>query len=307
MHVLVIHNLISGFGEGTIYDFIRNYIEDGDSITIRAFEGKTPFKTLLADAQDYDFVVACGGDGTIASVSYELRNTKIPILPFPAGTANLLALNLLTPNEPHALCKIADEALTLEFDLGEIETDDKRLGFTLMAGCGYDELIMRHASKNKRLLGPMAYFEAAFSNPTPQVSDLTLTIDGQEIKSSGIGVLATNFSKIQFDLMVSEDNLPRDGLLDVVILKTKTALELIPTLFAKAVDHSGELAKKIGSLEVYRGREVRIEADPPMLMEYDGEATTISTPFTARCLPEAARFIVSDECIRHFEERGSES
>lgn len=303
MKVLVIHNIGSGHGAGAIYDFIRSYAEDGDTITLRTFNGSTPFSKLLEDAPDYDFVVASGGDGTIAAVTYELRYSDIPILPFPSGTANLLAMNLSSPNEPHALCKVADQAQTMYFDLGEIETADGSVGFTIMAGCGYDEIIMRLASQHKQVLGPIAYFHAAFTNPVPPHSRFTLTIDGKRIESAGIGVVFTNFSRIQFDLMVSDQNLPQDGLLDIVIIKTNTALELLPTLFAKAVDHSGNLANKIGSLEVYRGREVTIEADPEMFMEYDGEPTRMHTPFTVRCLPQAARYIVSEECIHYFSDK----
>ena len=300
MKLLVIHNLNSGFGEGAIYDFIRAYAVGGDSVTVRYFDGSTSFADLLVDAAQFDFVVACGGDGTISSISYELRNTSIPILPFPAGTANLLALNLLTPNEPHALAKIVDQGNVLDFDLGEIDAQDQSLGFSIMAGCGYDELIMREASTKKRLLGPMAYFEAAFANPNPQVSQFSLVVDGVPYESSGIGVVFVNFAKIQFDLMVADKNLPRDGMIDVVVLKTKSALELLPTVLAKAVDHSGGLAKKLGGLEMYRGREIQIDAHPAMMVEYDGEPTRLSTPFTVRCLQGAVRYIVSEECLELF-------
>lgn len=301
LKVLVIHNLRSGLRNGAIYDFIRMYAEDGDSFTVRTFAEKTPLASLLEDAADYDFVVASGGDGTISSVSYELRYTDIPILPFPSGTANLLAMNLFEPNEPHALCKVTDEALTLNFDIGELETDTGiKRGFSMMAGCGYDELIMRTATQHKRLLGDVAYFEAAFQNPTPQVSQFTLTIDGSTITSTGIGVIVANFSKMQFDLMVSDENLPRDGMLDVVILKTENAFQLLPVVMAKVFDHSGSLAKKVGGLELYRGKEIRIEADPKMLIQYDGEPTELETPLTIRCLPQATRFVVSQECLDHF-------
>ena len=302
MKVLVIHNIGSGHGAGAIYDFIRSYAEDGDTITLRTFNGRTPFSELLEDANEYDFVVASGGDGTIAAVTYTLRYTDIPILPFPSGTANLLAMNLSSPNEPHALCKVADQGQTMYFDLGEIETEQGSVGFTIMAGCGYDELIMRLASQHKQVLGPIAYFHAAFTNPVPPHSKFTLTVDGKRIESAGIGVVFTNFSRIQFDVMVSDMNLPQDGLLDIVIIKTNTALELLPTFLAKAIDHSGNLASKIGNLEVYRGREVTIEATPEMYMEYDGEPTRMHTPFTVRCLPKAARYVVSEECIQYFKD-----
>ncbi len=301
MKVLVIHNLRSGLRNGAVYDFVRSYAAEGDSVTIRTLGANTPLAELMNDAAEYDFVIASGGDGTVASVAYELRNTGIPLLPFPAGTANLLALNLFEPNESHALCKVVDEAKTLDFDMGEIEdANGKKLGFSVMAGCGYDELIMRNATGRKHLLGDMAYFEAAVANPTPQVSNFTITIDGETIQESGIGVLLANFSKMQFDLMVSDENLPRDGYLDVVVLKTENAIQLLPTVMAKVFDHTGALAKKVGGLQIYRGKEIQIDADPAMLVEYDGEPSEVSTPITARCLPRATRFIVTDECYKHF-------
>ena len=162
--VLVIHNIGSGHGAGAIYDFIRSYAEDGDTITLRTFNGHTPF-----------------------------------------------AMNLSSPNEPHALCKVADQGQTMYFDLGEIETPEASIGFTIMAGCGYDEIIMRLATQHKQVLGPVAYFHAAFTNPTPPHSQFVLNIDGQRIESDGIAVVFTNFSRIQFDLMVSDMNLPQDG------------------------------------------------------------------------------------------------
>ena len=69
---------------------------------------------------------------------------------------------------------------------------------------------------------------------------------------------------------------------------------------AKVFDHSGSLAKKVGGLELYRGKEIRIEADPKMLIQYDGEPTELETPLTIRCLPQATRFVVSQECLDHF-------
>lgn len=182
--VLVIHNIGSGHGAGAIYDFIRSYAEDGDTITLRTFNGHTPFATLLEDARDYDFVVASGGDGTIAAVTYELRYSDIPILPFPSGTANLLAMNLSSPNEPHALCKVADQGQTMYFDLGEIETPEASIGFTIMAGCGYDEIIMRLATQHKQVLGPVAYFHAAFTNPTPRIRSSCSISMGRESKAT---------------------------------------------------------------------------------------------------------------------------
>ena len=303
MKLLVINNLASGFGEGSVYDFIRSFARDGDEVCVRSTDGTTDVRDLLGDAEAFDAVVASGGDGTVATVSYRLANTGVPILPFPAGTANLLAANLASPMEPHALAKLVREERTLDFDLGEIEVDGHRFGFDIMAGAGYDAAIMHGAAPAKRLLGPMAYFSAALANPLPQTSRFKLDLDGEHVESEGLGILLVNFSKIQFDITVTHDNEPRDGVFDVVVLKAQNAFELIPALLAGLLDRGGDFPDRTGSLEIHRAREVRVEADPPMEVQYDGEATNLTTPFTAHIMRRAARFFVSEEGWDLFAEK----
>ena len=151
--------------------------------------------------------------------------------------------------------------------------DGHRFGFGIMAGAGYDAAIMHGAAPAKRLLGPMAYFSAALANPLPQTSRFKLDLDGEHVESEGLGILLVNFSKIQFDITVTHDNEPRDGVFDVVVLKAQNAFELIPALLAGLLDRGGDFPDRTGSLEIHRAREVRVEADPPMEVQYDGEAT----------------------------------
>lgn len=301
MKLLVINNLASGYREGAIYDFVRSFALDGDEITLRCTDGTTDLRLFLHDAEEYDVVVASGGDGTVSAVTYLLAETGIPVLPFPAGTANLLAMNLASPSEPHALAKMTRAGNLLDFDMGEIElADGERMGFMIMAGAGYDATIMKGAAAGKKILGPMAYFTSAVANATPQHADFTLTIDGKVVKSSGVGVLIVNFSKIQFDLSVVHENQPRDGAFDVVVLNTKDAFGLLPALMACILDRSGEFPERSDALEIHRGTEITVDADPALLVQYDGEVTNLKTPFTVRMLPKAARLIVSDETKKIF-------
>lgn len=300
MKLLIINNIASGYGEGAIYDFMRSFVTDGDEICLRSTDGTTHIQTLLGDAAAYDAVIASGGDGTIAAVSHCLRGSGIPILPFPAGTANLLALNLASPIEPHALSTLVRKGQTLDFDMGELELGGKTLGFEIIAGAGYDAAIMKGAKDSKKLLGPLAYFQSAIVNAMPQKSHITLTLDGNTIESDGLGVLIINFSKLQFDISVTHKNEPRDGIFDVVILKAETAFDLIPALIAGLLDRGGEFPDRSEALETYRGCEVEVAADPPLEVQYDGEATKLTTPFKARILKKATRFIISDEGYELF-------
>ncbi len=302
MKLLVVNNLSSGFGDGAIFDFMRAFAQDGDEIVVRSTNGRTDLADFLSDAHRFDAVVASGGDGTVSAVSYHLANTGVPVLPFPAGTANLLALNLHSPTEPHSLAKMARRMETLDFDVGEIELPDKkRFGFSIIAGAGYDATIMKEAVANKRLLGPLAYFSAAFANPTPQHSAIKLEIDGNTIESDGIAVLIVNFARIQFDIAVVHENLPRDGSFDVAILHSKDAWGLIPLFLTSLLDRTGDFPDRPDTLEVYRGKEISVLADPPLEIQYDGEAAGITTPFTVRVIEGGARFIVSDECLKVYQ------
>lgn len=300
MKLLIINNLASGYGEGAIYDFVRAFARDGDEICIRSTNGDSDIRTLLDDAASYDAVVASGGDGTVATVSYCLRDSGIPILPFPAGTANLLALNLCSPIETHALSTLVRKGKTLDFDMGEFEVDGLSFGFEIMAGAGYDATIMKSAKGAKKLLGSMAYFSAAITNPMPQTAHFTIKLDDKIIESDGLGILMVNFSKIQFDISVTHNNNPRDGALDVVILKASTAFELIPALIAGILDRDGEFPGRSDALEIHSAHEVEVIADPPLEVQYDGEATKMTTPFKARILKKATKFILSDEGYELF-------
>lgn len=294
MKLLVINNLASGYQDGSVFDFARLCSQDGDEVCIRSTDGHTDVASLLDNAAAFDAVVVAGGDGTIATATYQLADTGIPILPFPAGTANLLANNLYAPIEAHALAKMVRNPRVLDFDLGEISAGGRRFGFTIMAGAGYDATIMHAAIPGKKRFGPMAYFQAALANPKPQVSKITLDIDGRTYRSEGLGVLFINFSKIQFDITVVHENAPRDGKLDIVVLKAENAFELIPALVAGIRDVDGSHPDRTEALEEFRGRNVRVVADPPFQVQFDGEVPGLSTPIEAHVLPNATRFIMSD-------------
>ncbi len=295
MKLLVLNNLSSGLGDGAVYDFMRAFAQPEDEFIVRCVDQNSSFADALADVGDFDALIAAGGDGTVASACYLTRYSGVPVLAFPAGTANLLAQNIHSPIEPHALAKLTRNGKRLDFDLGELTTDKGTFGFSMMAGCGYDAKIMGDAKALKKRWGAAAYFKAAFANPSPQVSKFDIEIDGVHHKHEGVGVLLLNFSKIQFDISIGLENNPNDGELDVLVLTTQTAWDLLPPVIGAAFDHSGKPLKASNALVFYRGKNINVVADPPMPVQYDGEPVEATTPYTARVLPASAKLIVSDD------------
>ena len=85
-----------------------------------------------------------------------------------------------------------------------------------------------------------------------------------------------------------------------MVLKAQNAFELIPAVLAGLLDRGGDFPDRTEALELHRARTVHVVADPPMEVQYDGEATRLTTPFSARILPRAARFFVSEEGYELF-------
>ena len=57
MKLLIIINIAAGFGDGSVYDYLRMVCEDGDEHALRCTDGTTNVTKLVQDAEDFDAVV----------------------------------------------------------------------------------------------------------------------------------------------------------------------------------------------------------------------------------------------------------
>lgn len=297
MRVLVIVNRLSGGGDASLYDYLRALGALCDEIAVRYFDGSSDLQTLLRDAEEFDRVVAAGGDGTVSAVSYALSDTQIPVLAYPAGTANLLALNLGIHLEPRPLAEMTVSGPVSTFDLGVIERrtagggDSVATGFAVTAGAGYDAAIMETATSMKGTFGSAAYLLAAVGTIAPTHAHFEMDLDGEHISTDGIAVLVVNFGRMLFDLEVARGADPRDGVFDIAVVRSKNVVELVPAVVAGVFDRAGD-RHAIPGIDVYSASRISVTADPPLRMQYDGEVADAFTPFTAWVLPRAATLVV---------------
>lgn len=297
MRILVVINLRSGGSDAGLYDFARILGMQGCEIVVRFASEERRLEDLVTDAAQFDRVVAAGGDGTVSAICYAVRESGVPVLVYPAGTANLLALNLGLPLDAAALARVTLEGVPARFDLGELElrgTDGEmtRTGFTVMAGAGYDAAIMESAIPLKSTFGPAAYLMAAVGNIAPVAAAFELVLDGEHVSTDGIAVLLVNFGRIQFDLAVTHGWDARDGLFDVVVIRTKNVAGLLPVVFSAMMTRAGDMTPSPPGLDIYRAARVEVSAYPQLKMQYDGESVETLTPFAASVLPGAATLVV---------------
>ncbi len=294
MRVLVIDNPRSGSGgDARLYEFVRTLAISGAEVDVRPFTGEAPIAGVLRDAASFDRVVAGGGDGTSAAVAYALRDTGVPMLAYPAGTANLLSANLSLPSDPVALARLTIEGATRTTDLGELRVGDghEPVGFVNMAGAGFDADVMEGAAANKASLGVGAYFLSVMGNLMPTVADFRIMLDGELLATDGIAVIVINFARIQFDLTLTNVSDATDGLLEVAVIRTRNVAGLIPAVWQAMLDRIVDLPQREG-LEIHQAREISVESEPPLPLQFDGEVAGVMTPFSARVLPGAATFLV---------------
>ena len=298
MRTLIVHNPRSGFGSDYIYEFERALLQDGDECVFRILTEKPSDDVeRLADAEEFDLVVVSGGDGTVSHALYTLRGRGVRTCVFPSGTANLLAANIGCAAEPAAIAKACRDDLTFDADLAEMRwTDtsgDEHLeGFALMAGSGFDAQLMHDAIPAKQILGEAAYFAAALSNLRPTVYHFTIEVDGVVHEHDGISCIIANTAMIQGDIEIVPDCVMNDGKLDLIVLETTDAAQLLLPIVAGIVDPTGRSAKR-PHITTYSGATIRVTSDKPMRVEIDGDVTVgETTSWEARSLPGCCPVVI---------------
>ena len=299
MRSLIIHNIRSGFGTNAIYEFQRELLSFGDECVFRCLEWEAPIDKVLYDAEEFDLVVVSGGDGTVTNALYTLRNRNVPTCVFPSGTANLLFSNLGNAPEPAAIAAACQARHAQPLDLGELRytnmdgtTETK--GFGVMSGMGFDAQLMQTAEANKQSLGGAAYFAAVLQNLNPPCVTFTITVDGKTYKRTGISCIVCNTSGIQGDINILPGCTMDDGLLDVMVLATTDAVQLLVPVLAGIFDPSGQTFGR-PLIERFTGAKIRVESSEPLHIQSDGDASeTLVTAYEATCLPSSNLLIIDE-------------
>jgi diacylglycerol kinase (ATP) len=181
---------------------------------------------LRAAEEEFDIVIAGGGDGTVNEVVNGL--SLAPVRPamgiLPAGTSNDLANALGLPKD---LLKAAKQAANLNsrpLDVGQVNAHF----FINIAACGrITEITYEVPSKMKTALGQLAYYMKGIEK-IPQLGAIHLEVEASNFGYSGKAMLCLIFNSHRVGGI--EHLAPAildDGLFDVIIVKQATIAEVI--------------------------------------------------------------------------------
>jgi YegS/Rv2252/BmrU family lipid kinase len=292
--VLVIINPTSGSSQEVTSARLEALFAEYDyrpEVRLTTAQGDAHDWAMVAKDDHFDCVAVVGGDGTIMEVISGMltAQARLPLLVLPAGTGNLLARTLHIPEDPIAALHelLAGEARFL--DVGFIK--NKQRYFIVAAGAGVDADTMRDANRgNKARLGRRAYLLAIVRNLFQRrVHDINLWLeDDTSVRLRAHSVLVFNASELAIGpLRVGPGVTPHDGKLEVAVLRGVN-------MWSFVVDAWHLLTHKLrhrNAPDRYSVKRVRIEAQPPLLTQADGDVLG-DTPLDIEVLPQAIEVVV---------------
>lgn len=275
----------------TLNDTLNTLQIDWEMFITKQAGDATRFAQAAVEA-GVNAVAAYGGDGTVREVASGLRDSRIPMLILPGGTANVLSIELGIPRDFSQAISLLESSRSTPkaIDMGII---GDQVFFHL--GIGLEAEMNKEADREaKNRSGIFAYVNAALKNlrnfPTTHYH---LELDGEKIEIDGINCMVTTFGSVGVgELKLSHAIDICDGLLDVLVIQ-EVNLRTVLSAAAGAV-FLGELA---GPLQQWQVRKASIIADPPQPMVCDGELVKFNK-IDIQVLPKAVTILVPNKRSR---------
>jgi diacylglycerol kinase (ATP) len=242
---------------------------------------KAPKQVRKLLSEGVDRLLVWGGDGTVRrcvdTIVADGADVELAILP--AGTANLLAHRMDVPIDLRGAVDVAMRGDTRRIDVGMINGE----AFCLMAGTGFDALLIRDADDAKKdRLGSLAYVRAALANLDMDGTRVKVKVDGDPwFEGRAACVLVGNTGRTLGGLDILPDARPDDGVLDVGVISASGRLDWMRVgaraLFGRA-DRSP-------LMETAQGTSMAIRLERPLPWELDGGDRSERKKFDVYVLP----------------------
>lgn len=262
----------------------------GHKVDVHLVEGDDLVHALeRARDDDYEAVIAGGGDGTISAAAGVLCDTPTALGILPAGTMNLFARSLEIPLD-------LDEAVAAlaEGQIGEVDVASANgRVFVHQFSVGMHPYLIRlreRKSFGSRLGKMRASLAAAFELINrPSRVRLELTIDGaaRDVRTHSLGV--TNNLFAEGHLPYTEQ--PAGGVLGVYVASSRKRSDFLYFLANLAIGRW----RANPQVEIFTAREVVIRtavADPRFGCAIDGELCELAQETTLEIHPRALKVIM---------------
>lgn len=170
--------------------------------------------TKKAISNNPNYIVACGGDGTINEVASCLINTKIKLGIIPVGSGNGLASNLNIPQQLEKATEIIRNGNSQTIDVGQV---NEHYFFSNM-GIGIDaHIIKKYETYKKRTL--IAYIKASITSSFQfKPIQTILAFNNQILNTNSFLLFISNSNEMGYGMSLTPKASLQDGWLDLVIV-----------------------------------------------------------------------------------------
>lgn len=287
--IAFIVNPISGTGhKEMIVSYLRSIFnaERGYDATIYrtkcagdAFSAAEMFKN-----NNYDIVVAVGGDGTVNEVAKGLVNSNTKLGIIPVGSGNGLARHLKIPLSYTRAVEVILAGNVQNIDAGKI--NDKL--FFCTAGVGFEAVIGdRFNSAHTR--GLMTYMQfCAKEYVRYRRESYEIEIAGNRYNYRAFLITFANSSQWGNNVYIAPDANISDGMIDVVVWK-RAPLVNMPMLTAGLLFKTIQYSEDV---DTFRCKELKIRREHPGLIQFDGESMMMGGEITVSVLKHVVKAIV---------------
>jgi YegS/Rv2252/BmrU family lipid kinase len=289
--IIFIINPISGHhNKNNFPNLVEKHIDKNQyeySIVFTEYAGHATELTMKAIEDDFDYIAAVGGDGTINEVAKCLIGKRQILVIVPLGSGNGLARHLELPFKPERLIKeVINKGKIYKIDTAVMND----IPFISVAGIGFDALIADYFAKDENR-GFMTYAKLITEKyPNYRQKEYTLVLDDEKtIECKPFFVTFANSSQFGYNAEISPKASVQDGLIDVCIFKKPTILEvpIVATYFlAKQIDKSN-------FIDIYKAKKIRVTRKVAEVANIDGEAVEMSKDITVEIIPLSLNILLN--------------
>ena len=270
MKYYILFNPLAGVGSRqNRLDFLK--IEEENEKVFYDVTSDGGYEKLLADLEDGDKIVICGGDGTINRFINGIGDMKIKndILYFAAGSGNdfMNDMNLKPSAEPIKINEIIE-------NLPIVTIKGKTYRFLNGVGLGVDGFVCAKISrlrkiKNKKVSYIPVALKALFKCYTP--TKATVTVDGETATYSRVWMASA--MKGRFfggGMMIAPDQKRMDSekLITSIVAHNLSKFRIL-SLFL--LIFKGKHTKYTQYVAMKKCHEIKVEFDRPAIIQMDGE------------------------------------
>lgn len=207
-----------------------------------------------------------GGDGSVQRCVDAIAGEDVSLAILPAGTANLLANNLKIPIDLVNAVEIGLNGDKCRLDVGVLNGER----FAVMAGVGFDALMMRYADDTlKEHLGRAAYVVSGTRATQMNSRKVRIDVDKQLwFKGRATCVLLGQMGSLAGGVKVFPNSRPDDGLLEIGVVTAENPVQWARVLARMAFGR----AESSPLAEMTQGRRIDIKLSRPTVYELDGGA-----------------------------------